>query len=635
MATTQQQRLGRLFDELLQLNPQDTAAKWTEVLSILRQQPNLANSLYPVALQNWQEVCLELIDSDEVEEGLPLRSEFSPLHIFLYANANVEQVKELLGLLGSAEAVQAAVMSTELGRTAIHVACRCASSHVIEYLFPLSSPDQWPSKGYDERHWLPFTCALSNTRHELPLATMKMLLEPHRNDPRAIVAGFAFTSFCGTSKVSVKVLELFVEFVSEAEEVTNVELCYRELLQLDMDLERAKIFCKFLQQLPKLTTLTIEVDRWEPGVFEWFTRAVVQKCSLTSLDICLPKLNEEQIAAANSDEISEGTPLKALRCVFEGNHSIQYLQLTVYDDDTTSLRCWIDNIKTLCSQNPPYKDEQEGILKRPLSRIDLCCPPITLDADRIWCAIYLQAMPTPRNSGVNAWCYKLSTESNDFSPGYFVDSVDYILSVCSVVHLKLMGVHHRDFHHEVSSRRNYHFIQKALAGGQLRCLICRLESKSEHILTLFELLRSNNTLEQLDFFRYQQEIIQTEKELSACRTLLAEHNTSLIECNPFSHMDPTIQYYLDMNRFGRAKVRLGSDLLDLLLAAQQDRKLTDADNDSSSSESQNRHGRYCRVQSVLYGLLRESPGSWAPPLPLSTSVENENVVTGESLVISK
>ena len=523
------------------------------------------------------------------------------------------------------------------------MACRCASSQVIEYLLPLSSPEKWPPNHLrdDIKFWLPITCALSNTRHELPLATMTMLLEPIRNDPDHLMHVFALTSFCGTKNVPLEVLELFVEYASAGKGknnfCTSMEID-RELLQLDMDMERAKIFCKFLQQFPNLTMLEFEVDGWEPGVLAWFIRSVVQKCSLTCLYICLPKLNEEQVAAANSDEISEGTPLKALRCVFEVNHPIQNLYLRVYNDDTTSLRCWIDHIKTLCSQNPPYKDEQEGILKRPLSRIDLRCEPTTLNANRSYCTFSLRAMPTPRNSGVNAWCYELSTESNDFSPGYFVDSVDYIISVCSVMHLGMYGGDDRDFHHEVSSRRIYQFIQKALAGGQLRCLkIPYNVLKSEHILTLFELLRSNNTLERLDFFLYQPEKFQTEKELSACRTLLAEHNTSLIECNPFSHKDPKIQYYLNMNRLGRDKARHceGGAFLDLLLAAQQDEELTLADGVSSRSHSQNRHRRYCRVQSVLYGLLRESPGSWAPPLPPSTTVENENVVTGESLVISK
>ena len=196
--------------------------------------------------------------------------------------------------------------------------------------------------------------------------------------------------------------------------------------------------------------------------------------------------------------------------------------------------------------------------------------------------------------------FGLWIDSSDFLSRDFVDTVDYILSVCSVEDLELTGswCPNKDPNHpKVYSSRVFQVIQKALAGGQLRCLSMKyFELKSEHILILFELLRRNNTLERLDF-KYQRENIYTTEDLSACRAMLAGPNTSLIECCPFQYHDPTIQYYLDLNRLGRARVRKGNDLLDLLLAAQQDRTLTSTDG---------------RVQSVLYGLLRESPGTWAP-----------------------
>jgi len=82
---------------------------------------------------------------------------------------------------------------------------------------------------------------------------------------------------------------------------------------------------------------------------------------------------------------------------------------------------------------------------------------------------------------------------------------------------------------------------------------------------------------------------------------------TLIECKPFGAIDSRIQYYLDLNRLGRAIVRNAttvtrSTLLDLLLAARDDGLLEYTTNGG-------------RVQSILYGLLREAPSLWTDTSP--------------------
>ena len=105
-----------------------------------------------------------------------------------------------------------------------------------------------------------------------------------------------------------------------------------------------------------------------------------------------------------------------------------------------------------------------------------------------------------------------------------------------------------------------------------------------------------------------EEQTHTQAELDACLAMLEEHNNTTLElCEPFNHQDPRIQYYLDLNRFGRATVRIPTTTMETfigLLVAAQNRLGCDLlafvfcrpDSD--------------RIQSTLYGLLREAPTLW-------------------------
>lgn len=93
---------------------------------------------------------------------------------------------------------------------------------------------------------------------------------------------------------------------------------------------------------------------------------------------------------------------------------------------------------------------------------------------------------------------------------------------------------------------------------------------------------------------------------SVCLEMLQEDNVTLRRFEPVGKADPRIQYYLDLNRLGRARVREntsnqnnGKLLVDLLLVLWEDVGL---------QEIKSLHAKRC--QSVAYGLLREAPGTW-------------------------
>lgn len=117
-------------------------------------------------------------------------------------------------------------------------------------------------------------------------------------------------------------------------------------------------------------------------------------------------------------------------------------------------------------------------------------------------------------------------------------------------------------------------------------------------LALFDALKTNNSLSGLDCDPERNAQVTRPEAYSACLALLQHHNRTLTRCDPWGKSDARIQHYLDLNARGRANAATatGDDLVVLLWTIEfQHRKFSFPDS---------------FVRSMMYGLLRESPGSW-------------------------
>jgi hypothetical protein len=117
-------------------------------------------------------------------------------------------------------------------------------------------------------------------------------------------------------------------------------------------------------------------------------------------------------------------------------------------------------------------------------------------------------------------------------------------------------------------------------------------------LALFDALNTNTTLGGLDCDSGCNPQLTRPDAYSACLSLLQQHNRTLTRCDPWGKSDARIQHYLDLNARGRANATTatGDDLVVLLWTVEfEHRKFSFADS---------------FVLSMMYGLLRESPGSW-------------------------
>lgn len=119
------------------------------------------------------------------------------------------------------------------------------------------------------------------------------------------------------------------------------------------------------------------------------------------------------------------------------------------------------------------------------------------------------------------------------------------------------------------------------------------------MLPIFEDLKINRSLEHFNVYSSESDTVERENAQKVCFRLLSTGNTTLTEVCSLSKCDASIKYLLNLNRMGRSVMRnsgiTGKEIVDRLLATRNDKYLS-RDKDA--------------IVSIVYGLLRELPGSW-------------------------
>ena len=171
----------------------------------------------------------------------------------------------------------------------------------------------------------------------------------------------------------------------------------------------------------------------------------------------------------------------------------------------------------------------------------------------------------------------------------------------------------RLFHLKTLYLHNKHLAPEPRDAEQCTASIVAIlqEAKNLQKLTLFryrllwlpvlEVLKMNALL--LHFNAFLSSVDDSDKAKTICLGMLQKHNVTLQECAPLNNC-PKIDYVLHLNRLGRASARYaeGSQLINLLVAASKDDYL---------ASNCARFGSAPRATvSILYGILRESPGFW-------------------------
>lgn len=623
---------------MIPINPETNPGRVAEILRICAMFPELVlGCTYLVTLHNWEQVAEEL-GWTIVQDGEPQPCECSVLHAFLYADVGLQDIQALCDIVTSEEKLDRILEDEVSGCLPIHVACRCASDDIIVYLAQKRPSLLQHIEGFDVGS--PFQCALNNTRHPPSVDTLKLLLELF---PGAVVTAFALCSRNGERKVPLEILQQMVDLypnhyreIHQATEGQKGELCMDEKkLRLTMDLERTKIFCKLL---PHLTRLFFNVDGWEADAFVYFLEEVARSQStVEELGTSLPKLTQEEAAAiaatatcvgeensAKKALVSESdivvgedgqeqglsslliiSPTEAFQRIMEGEHTLKCLTLQLRDKETESLHGWLDAIRLFGYTNPRHNQLNLNFLWKPGfsdHEVKLC------------------AMNTI-TPGQDTRDFALQVASSTFDEPNFVKAVEHMIVMFNPSYLYLKAQVGRTDPKALQSE-----CQQTIAAFFRRALTLpkplvtlQVDFPFNDITTFFlELQRLDCCkLKHLNFLYAP---VPDKAAVEACLDLVEHHNVTLEWCKPFADRGPRIQYYLDLNRLGRAVARSAttdrSTFLDLWLAARNDQKLNAADNNNNNN---NNHGgdagtdgiRVCRVQSILYGLLREAPSLWA------------------------
>eukprot|EP00592_Proboscia_alata_P006975 CAMPEP_0194364560 /NCGR_PEP_ID=MMETSP0174-20130528/12450_1 /TAXON_ID=216777 /ORGANISM="Proboscia alata, Strain PI-D3" /LENGTH=667 /DNA_ID=CAMNT_0039138639 /DNA_START=261 /DNA_END=2264 /DNA_ORIENTATION=+ len=648
---TAQRRVGQLLQDLFGDDDdfngnQQMQQNVSELLGIFREFPDLILQEYGVVLYNWRECCGEEMGGRIVVDGEPTNWDYTPLHLFLYADVGLHPIQALFDLVDDATDN---ILEVEcLSRLPIHVACRCSSEEIILFLAK-KRPDLLKERSEEDE--LPFACAVNNTRHALSVKTMQWLLQQH---PQAVRGRYrnsfsALASRCGARMLPLDLFDYMVDLyldLQKQEEEPPTELFFaKDGLELHMDLQRTKILGRLLQQQSlTLTALTVAAKGWHSEAFIWMMKYLEQNKALdfVCISLPLPSLSNSS-SSSNTDSSVE---VEALSQALKQNNTLQRLHLSFSSKDTVSLRSWLDAVKSFCCNN--QHGEDVGLV---LKNVSFSWDP----AEYRYTGLYKLTLDgyyyNYLSSDHNRWVFNLKTHSSNFSEAYFVESIEHILSIFghNLASLEFAKPGRQNSERE-SILRIHSLLQQALTAftptataavpdnhscnqplEPLTVSIVGFQypavvegSHGEGLLSLFRsLFRRPDCQSKLKSFTLKNQGQQTIQQynvkgvLEECLIMLKEHNITLQECAPFGYQDVRIQYFLDLNRLGRKAVRnitCKSTLVDLLVKAQHDSALTTADSNTCNHDSLNsasaNYLRYHRVLGIMYGLLREAPGLW-------------------------
>jgi hypothetical protein len=557
--------VGRLLMELqLASAPGNDSSNSSEIISLLlaefRRYPKLAQRDYP-------QTCRQ-------------RKRVVPMCHFLWSKASSDAIQALCEMTPNLEKH---MRDHEL----LHMACQESSPDVIEVL-ARQVPNLLAQK--NRREQVPLYLAMTNKTHRIPFKTLKLLLEMcaeplHWGQTWGLVLDSA-------NEDSTELLEYMVDNYKQ-NHLTIHTMFLEGLLNggHPIGVSRTQILTKVFPRLRSLTlgkcqlsptlpnSILVGLPEWDRDGFVCFLGALETNTSLSKIDFLkLPHL------AGEKDPQEHMIMTHAFRSMLENNNTLVSLNLHIGpEDDGGDWASWVQSIETglesnqtlqfvklhdvwpgrrevaFCSVLQEYPERKrilsfencdDEILKKYLPRI----PQLFQSLDTLELNTWPRVVPgTPY-------------------PPEGLPSHAVITSMIAGL-LNVSG--------------------KSMALKSLILGDCHVDP-----LALFDALKANTTLSSLDCDSERIVQVTRPEAYTACLALLQQHNRTLTRCDPWGKSNAKIQHYLDLNARGRAHATTasGDDLVVLLWTVEfQHRKFSFPDP---------------FVRSMMYGLLRESPGSW-------------------------
>ena len=544
------QKVKRLLSQLEKTagNPSERTEIVTELLEIFGQFPHL--------------ICQQYMG----------KAKASPLHVLLKAGVNdVATIQSLLQLCPNA--ADLLELEDSEGDLPLHSACRwCSSSSgVIEFLMRLN-PALFLQENNKDLTPLEIILGFRN----IPSSTIELLLKYF---PQVAVSKSLAKFVVEKASYPRELVEKFVEVFPEEQAFLKLNIWRTDLPYC---LERTQVMCKLL---PKLSTLHLRVPTMSGEAFVYLMNHLQQNQSLADMNFEV----EERVADWGSD------CFEALELTLATNKSLQDVRLVVPNNGGLGLRC-LQAIKQGFAKSTAI-ESLEYISN--LFQLKLRRPGSTGNATESTCA----TLAAQRHFCKHREEF-LCLRTVDFSNPYFVRFFKGIPKVLQLTSLNLQSPLSGDPPPKATFTDDMVTLLKEAPGLRFVSLF----RYNVDMLPILEVLKTNRHLEHFNAHFLEEEEVERGLAVSACLQILKEHNVTLQEVCPLSRYDSGIKYYLNLNRMGRSAMRnaniTGNEVVQRVLAPWEDGYLSAKDRDLYAV------GTLSARQSIVYGLLRELPGSW-------------------------
>lgn len=480
----------------------------------------------------------------------------------------------------------------------VYEACEVSDSDTIRYLCQHSTAF-WGRQCKMGK--LPFQLAITNKFHEISVPTLILLHghycsndNEHDNAKDGSLFHNAFRQGVELG-YSSQFLEFLVDHWPKEQNALQIHIGVPGTDEKPLSMAQTMGICKLLT---KIRSLNLSVPNWDQGALIYFFEEMQSNVSIELFNFGLPSLSPQPTDM-----------LRAFQEILKRNAVLTKMTLNIPPEDQSDVIRWVQSIQLGMTENVPICSIRLMVAMAPTLEYSVSGI-LMIHFDRVPTEDYsnfLQHVPSMR-------CLKRVV----------LDQYDVQDEALSNSLIMLLG--------------QSHGFDGLTLSGQVPNL---------DMAAIFTTLRTNFKLKSLSLpFQYE----ATKIEQAACLEMLEDYNVSLERCSPWQEENPQIQYYLDLNRFGRADARVANwnELVHLLLRARAasfhdpfaeesdggltedsdgsdnsdvdgepefDEELMDGRNDSGADESNARStsefGLIClRRDNVVYGLLREAPIMW-------------------------